>query len=269
MKFWNFRNKDDTTGELMLYGDISDTSWWGDEVTPKDFKNDLDSLGDIKNLNIYINSGGGDVFAGTSIYNMLKRHNAYKTVYIDGLAASIASMIAMAGDKIIMPKNAMLMIHRAWTAAYGNVNDFKKMAETLAQVDNSIATSYTGKTGLEVDEIMEMMDKETWFTASEAVEKKFADEIEAEKLLAASIDGAFLMLNNQKFSLNKYKNMPEIKEIIIIDITTIGDPDPKEMIALIEPANGDKSQPVSDIAATQQKKFYELRRKINQSEGKK
>ena len=257
MKFWNFRNKDESTGELMLYGDISDTSWWGDEVTPKDFKKDLEALGDIKNLDIYINSGGGDVFAGTSIYNMLKRHSAYKTVYIDGLAASIASVIAMAGDKIVMPKNAMLMIHRAWTYTYGNANDLLKMSETLTQVDSSIATSYVGKTGLEVEEVMDLMDKETWFTAAEAVEKKFADEIEAEKLLAASIDGAFLMLNNQKFDMKKYRNMPEIEEIKA----------PEPEASLTEPENGDEGQPVSDIVASQQKDFYALRKKINQIGG--
>lgn len=246
MKFWNFKNKDKDTGELMLYGDISNSSWWGDEVTPKDFKKDLDALGAIKNLNIYINSGGGDVFAGTSIYNMLKRHNAFKTVYIDGLAASIASVIAMAGDKVVMPKNAMMMIHRAWTGLYGNANEFKKMAETLEQVDTSISTSYENKTGLEVEEIKELMDKETWFTAEEAVAKKFADEIEEEKLLAASIDGAFLMLNNQKFDMKKYKNMPEV--------------------IITNENREDNPQPVSDIE-TQQQEFFKLRKKINLLEG--
>lgn len=253
MKFWNFKNKDKDTGELMLYGEISNSTWWGDEVTPKDFKKDLDALGEIRNLNIYINSGGGDVFAGTSIYNMLKRHNAFKTVYIDGLAASIASVIAMAGDKVVMPKNAMMMIHRAWTGLYGNANEFKKMAETLEQVDTSISTSYENKTGLEVEEIKELMEDETWFTAEEAVEKGFADEIEEEKLLAASIDGAFLMINNQKFDMKKYKNMPEIEEV------KTEEPKTNE--------NRDESQPVSDILAAQQQEFFKLRKKINLLEG--
>lgn len=262
MKFWNFKNKDDDTGELMLYGDISNSSWWGDEVTPKDFKKDLDGLGDIKNLNIYINSGGGDVFAGTSIHNMLKRHSAYKTVYIDGIAASIASVIAMAGDKIIMPKNAMMMIHRAWTVLYGNANEFKKMADTLEQVDASISTAYEGKTGLESGEVLQLMEDETWFTASEAVEKGFADEIEEEKLLAASMDGAFLVMNNQKFDLSKYKNAPEVEEI---------EPEPEEPEEPEDPnENRDESQPVSDKSVTeQQSEFFKLRKKINLLEGKK
>lgn len=253
MKFWNFKNKDKDTGELMLYGDISNSSWWGDEVTPKDFKKDLDALGEIRNLNIYINSGGGDVFAGTSIHNMLKRHSAYKTVYIDGIAASIASVIAMAGDKIVMPKNAMMMIHQAFTWTYGNKTELRKMADTLEQVDASISTSYKDKTGLEDDEIAQFMEDETWFTAEEAVEKGFADEIEEEKLLAASIDGAFLMINNQKFDMKKYKNMPEIKEV------KTEEPKTNE--------NRDESQPVSDILAAQQQEFFKLRKKINLLEG--
>ena len=112
-KFWDFKAKENKA-ELMLYGEISDTSWWGDEVTPKAFKSELDALGDVEQIDIYINSGGGDVFAGEAIYNMLRRHNAKKVVHVDGLAASIASIIAMVGDEIVMPENAMLMIHEAW-----------------------------------------------------------------------------------------------------------------------------------------------------------
>ena len=120
-KFWSFKALDETTGELLLYGEISDISWWGDEVTPKQFKEDLDALGDIDVLNVYINSPGGDVFAGQAIYSMLKRHKAQVKVYIDGLAASIASLVAMAGDKVIMPANAMMMIHNPWTWCWGTL----------------------------------------------------------------------------------------------------------------------------------------------------
>src|SRR5690554_4888276 len=103
-KFWRFKNAtgDDGVGELYLYGEISDTTWWGDEVTPKQFITDLKSLGDIRTLNVYINSYGGDVFAGHAIHSQLKRHKATINVYIDGVAASAASIIAMAGDTIFM-----------------------------------------------------------------------------------------------------------------------------------------------------------------------
>jgi ATP-dependent Clp protease protease subunit len=214
MKFWNFQAKDKDTGELMLYGDISSSSWYDDAITPKAFKADLDKLGSIKNLNIYINSGGGDVFAGQAIYSMLKRHEASKTVYIDGLAASIASLIAMAGDKIIMPKNAMMMIHNAWTIAAGNASDFRKMAEDMDKIDESIQQAYMTKTGIDQKDIAELMNAETWFTADDAVKRGFADEIEAEKKLAASIDGGFFMLGNQKFEASRYHNMPEIEPVI-------------------------------------------------------
>lgn len=255
-KFWNFKAKDKDNGELMLYGDISSSTWYGDEVTPKAFKDDLDAMGDIKNLNIYINSGGGDVFAGQAIYSMLKRHNANKTVYIDGLAASIASVIAMAGDKIIMPKNAMLMIHNSWTIAAGNKADLRKIADEMDKIDESIAGTYETKSGIEKEKIANYMDSETWFTAEEAVEQGFADEIEKEKLVAASIKGGFLMLNNQKFDLERFKNMPQIEETA-----------EKETLIEVEEEklneNRDESQPVSDKLADQKDQFYKLRKKIN------
>lgn len=230
-KFWNFKNKDTDTGELMLYGEISDVSWYGDEVTPKQFKNDLDALGDIKNLNIYINSGGGDVFAGQAIYSMLKRHAAYKTSYTDGLAASIASIIAQAADKRVIASNGMMMVHNAWTIALGNKNELRKIADTMEQIDKTLIGVYSEKTGLKDAEIIEMLDAETWMTAEEAVKKGFADEIEEGKKVAASIKGGILMLNSQQFELERYKNKPEITEYT---------PPLNE--------NGGESQPASDKA---------------------
>lgn len=247
MKFWNFKNKEKDIGELMLYGDISSQSWWGDEVTPKDFKKDLDDLGDIKNLNIYINSGGGDVFAGQAIHSMLKRHDSYKTVYIDGLAASIASVIAMAGDKIIMPKNAMMMIHNAWTVAAGNASEFRKLADDMDKIDESIQSTYESKTKLDKDKISELMTDETWMTAEDAVNQGFADEIEQEKILAASIQGGFLILNNQQFDLSRYKNKPQIEEV-------------QEPITTNE--NREEIQPVSDILTEQKRQFNQTKLKI-------
>jgi ATP-dependent Clp protease, protease subunit len=209
-KFWQFKAKGNSTGELMLYGDIAGSTWWGDEVTPKDFKSDLDNLGDIQTLNIYINSDGGDVFAGQAIYSMLKRHSATKIVYIDGLAASIASLIAMAGDKIIMPANAMMMIHRAWTVAMGNANDFRKMAEDMDKIDESIVNVYESKTGMKQEDIITLLDAETWFTAKDALDNGFCDEIEDEKQVVASLSGDFLILNGVNMNLKKYKNAPKL-----------------------------------------------------------
>lgn len=213
-KFWQFRTKKDTgadEGELLLYGDISSSTWWGDEVTPKQFKEDLNDLGDISTLNIYINSGGGDVFAGLAIYSMLKRHKATKKVYVDGLAASIASVIAMAGDIVYMPKNAMMMIHKAWTYGVGNANDFRKLADDMDKIDESILVTYEAKTGLEKDKIIEMVNAETWMTAEEALAYGFADEIEETKQLAAALRPGQLIMNGLTFDLSRYRNPPNLE----------------------------------------------------------
>jgi len=193
----------------MLYGDISSYSWWGDEVTPKQFKEDLDALGDITQLNIYINSGGGDVFAGQAIHSMLKRHSATKTVYVDGLAASIASVIAMAGDTIIMPTNAMMMIHKCWTIALGNADDMRKMADDMDKIDESIVAAYVGKTGLDKEDIIDLMTEETWMTAEDAMSYGFIDEIEESKQVAASVRKGILTINGQEMDLSRFQNPPE------------------------------------------------------------
>lgn len=198
-KFWNLKALDEKTGELTLYGEISNETWWGDEVTPKEFKADLDNLGDIGTLNIYINSPGGDVFAGQAIHSMLKRHPSHKNVYIDGLAASIASVIAMSGDTIFMPKNAMMMIHNPWTIGMGNAIEFRKLAEDLDKIRESLVAAYEGHSTLTRDEIIELMDEETWLTATECEEYGFCDVVEEEKNMAASIDKTLLM---------RYKNTP-------------------------------------------------------------
>lgn len=255
-KFWNFKVAQ-KNAELLLYGDISDASWWGDEVTPKQFKADLDALGDVTELDIYINSGGGDVFAGFAIYNMLKRHAAKKTMHVDGLAASIASVIAMAGDKIIMPENAMMMIHDAWAIAAGNKAKLRKIADDLEKADGSIIGIYAARTGMPESDIAAKMDAETWFTAAEAVEAGLADEIEAGKKLAASIDGEFLSLNGQKFDLSRYKNTETPRQIA----PKSAEP-PQNGIST--PDNGGESQPVADRPALQdqRKRFDQIRRKI-------
>lgn len=239
-KFWNFKAKDKGSAELFLYGEISSSTWWGDEVTPKQFKADLDALGDVGELSVFINSGGGDVFAGQAIYSMLKRHAAKKTVYVDGLAASIASVIAMAGDKVIMPSNAMMMIHNAWTFAAGSASHFRKLADDMDKVDESIVTTYTAKTGKESQEIKGMMDAETWMTAKDALDMGFADEIEEEKKLAASIDDGYFNLNGQRFDMSHYKNPPPIEPLITND-------------------SRDESRPVSD---SQKARFQNIRKKI-------
>jgi ATP-dependent Clp protease protease subunit len=255
LKFWNFKAKDEKTGELMLYGDISSSTWYGDEVTPKNFKDDLDALGDISTLDIYINSGGGDVFAGQAIYSMLKRHKATKNVFIDGLAASIASVIAMAGDKIYMPSNAMMMIHRAWTVGIGNANDFRKLADTMEQIDQSLIEVYKVKTGMSDSQVIELLDAETWLTAKDAIGYGFADEMQTEKQIAASLDGNILNINNVQVNFERFKNPPKLAFL-----PPKNEYEPPKIDEVPPPEQGDdiETPPKPDEQAMAKQKFYEL-----------
>ena len=166
------KNLTSTSADLYFYGDIV-SSWWGawddTDQYPEKVKNFLDEAKG-KDLNIYINSGGGSVFAGMAIYNMLKRHDGNKTVYVDGLAGSISSVIALAGDKVVIPRNAYMMIHKPWCSTYGNANDLRDQADMLDKIEEGILNVYSEnlKDGIELDEIKELVNAETWLTGDEA-----------------------------------------------------------------------------------------------------
>lgn len=199
-------NKANNKVELYIYGDIvsDNDKWFETDVTDMEIKEFLDEIKDAKELDIYINSGGGSVFAGMAIYNMLSRHKAKKTVYVDGLAASIASVIALVGDTVYIPSNAYFMIHRAWGFEVGNAEDMLKMAETLEKIDQGILNVYKEKLrdGITEQEIWQMMQDETWFTGDEA-EKYFKNILATEPVKASACISKDL--------LNKYKNVPEIE----------------------------------------------------------
>jgi ATP-dependent Clp protease, protease subunit len=212
-RFWNLKQTTKNSAELTLYGDISDYSWWGDEVTPQQFADDLKALGDVDEISVRINSGGGDVFAGLAIHNMLKRHKAKVTVYVDGLAASIASIIAMAGDKVVMPKGSMMMVHNPWTSVWGgDAEDFRHTADVLDKIRDSLVDVYAEKTKLDKEEIKALLDAETWLTAEDAVAKGFADEIESTMSIAASIRGKTAIINGVQVDWSKFKNAPILPE---------------------------------------------------------
>lgn len=175
-KFWNWvRNENDESRALFLNGEISDETWYGDEVTPKMFKEELqDGEGDIT---VWINSPGGDVFAAAQIYNMLMDYKGNVTVKIDGLAASAASVIAMAGTEVQMSPVAMMMIHNPATIAIGDSSEMKKAIDMLDEVKESIMNAYEIKTGLSRSRISHLMDAESWFNAKKAVELGFADKL--------------------------------------------------------------------------------------------
>lgn len=184
------KNKIGDSAELYIYGDIVDnTDWkWDDyEVMPDDVKGVLDQINDTNELNIYINSGGGSVYAGLAIYNMLKRHKAHKTVHVDGIAASIASVIALAGDKVIIPSNAYFMIHKAWSFGYGNSGEMRKLADTLDKIDEGILNTYKEniRDDVDIETIKQMVASETWMTGEEA-SKYFNIEVSESVNVAAS-----------------------------------------------------------------------------------
>ena len=185
-KFWKFKkltNKTETDNEtvtetenvLVLNGVIADESWWGDEVTPKLFKDELASY--TGDLTVFINSPGGDVFAANEIYNALKEHKGRITVKIDSLAASAASVIAMSGDMVYMSPVSMLMCHNPSMMLYGEVSELEQGIEFLNQVKESIINAYQVKTGLSRAKISKMMDSETWLNAKAALDLGFCDKI--------------------------------------------------------------------------------------------
>ena len=174
-KFWNWIKDSDETRTLRLEGPIDEESFWGDEITPQMFRDELNAgEGDVT---VWINSPGGNVFAAAEIYTMLKDYKGRITVKIDAIAASAASVVAMAGDVVQMSPVAMLMIHDPSTVAMGNTKDMEKAIEVLNEVKESIINAYAAKSGLTHARIANLMSNETWMNAKKAVELGFADEI--------------------------------------------------------------------------------------------
>lgn len=175
-KFWNWvKNDAEEERTLVLNGEISDETWYGDEVTPKLFEKELNA--GTGNITVWINSPGGCVFAAAQIYNMLMEYKGDVTVKIDALAASAASVIAMAGTKVLMSPVGLMMIHNPMTIAIGDSREMQKAGEMLDEVKESILNAYEIKTGLNRTRISHLMDGESWFNAKKAVELGFADGI--------------------------------------------------------------------------------------------
>jgi len=175
-KFWNWIKDEDSGGRvLFLNGEISDETWYGDEVTPAAFRSELEEGED--DITVWINSPGGDVFAAAQIYNMLMDYPHDVTVKIDSIAASAASVIAMAGTTVLMSPVAMMMIHNPATIAIGDSAEMQKAIAMLDEVKESIMNAYEIKTGISRAKISHLMDAETWLNASKAKEMGFADDI--------------------------------------------------------------------------------------------
>ncbi|HBG4654520.1 TPA: Clp protease ClpP [Clostridioides difficile] len=219
------KNETKDNAELYFYGDIV-SSWLGalddTDQYPESIKKFLDNVKG-KDLDIYINSGGGSVFAGMAIYNMLKRHKGFKTVYIDGLAASIASVIALAGDKVIIPSNAYFMIHKPWCNVYGNSNELREQAEILDKIEEGIINVYSENLSLDVniEDIKNMLNNETWLTGEEAIKyfnMEISDNVNAVACLSDMYDKYLKVPTN----INKNtKNYDIEKEKLLLELDLI------------------------------------------------
>jgi ATP-dependent protease ClpP protease subunit len=225
--------------DLYIYGDVVGDSydWWTDEIIRSEtsantFRETLAQYENVSEIRIYINSYGGSVFEGTAIYNQLKRHSAKKTVYIDGFACSIASVIAMAGDEIVMPRNALMMIHNAWMCAYGNAAELRKAADDLEVINNAGKQAYLQKAGEKIDSeelLSKMMDDETWLTAEDCINYGLADRFADED---ADMSNATTVL--QKANLNIEQRINLQKSLVA------------QLRQLAEPCNGEvESDPIS------------------------
>lgn len=183
-QMWELKQKTQGTLDLYIYGDVEADwyDWWREEVVRSEtsantFRDELAAHPEVSQINIYINSQGGSVIEGTAIYNQLKRHPAHKTVYVDGFACSIASVIAMAGDEVVMPRNTMMMLHNMWMVVRGNAAELRKAADDLDKMNEAGREAYLQKAGdkLTPEMIAQMEDDETWLTAQECMEYGLAD----------------------------------------------------------------------------------------------
>ena len=201
-KWYNIQNKAGETADIYIFDEIGTYG-----VTAQDFISEIKGLKDMP-INLRINSLGGDVFDGMAMYNVIKRREAKTTVYIEGIAASIATIIALGADEVIMAENSLFMIHNAWGGTSGEAKDMRKTAETLDKITSELTDIYVKKTGLSYDTLAEMMDEESWLNADEAFALGFIDTISDSIKVAA------------KYDVSKFKNITqeEIKNKLSINI---------------------------------------------------
>lgn len=213
-KFWDFIPGTDTKPpELLLYGPISSQkSWWEDRVTPQQFNEELDALGNVSEIIVRINSGGGDVFAANAIFTRLKDHPAKVTVKIDGWAASAATIIAMAGDIIKIARNGVFMIHDPAMTVWDTfkAEEFEKMAEKLKVIKQSIVNAYAMKTGRKPDDIESLMANETWWTGESAVENGFCDALMFEDASTVVENSSQIVVNSTPIDISVFKTVPKM-----------------------------------------------------------
>ena len=218
---WKVTAKSANEAEILLYDLIADfdDSEWG-FISAKGLINQIKALGNIENITLRINSVGGDVWQAQSMYSYLKSHAAKITVRIDGIAASAASVVAMAGDKIIMPSNSLMMIHNPAGGVYGEAEDMRGTAEILDKIRDTIANVYIARTGLDREKIISMMNAETWMTANEAHDLKFCDEvIESVAVSAKAVKGGMIFRNGFGFARIDENLSAKLPENVVMKVS--------------------------------------------------
>lgn len=205
--------------DISIYGNIGKSFWETEQkvenncLCVEDLEKILQNNKNANTIDIYINSTGGSVFEGIAIYNILKRHKAYKKVHINGFACSIASVIAMCGNQVLMPKSSIMMIHNAWTVAMGNSKEMRKIADDLDKINEMIKSTYINKTNIDMTTLTELMDNESYLSADECLQYGFCTKVEDDtEETQNSVDNAL----NENISLfsNKLDRLKEIKNTI-------------------------------------------------------
>ncbi|MFK0570563.1 head maturation protease, ClpP-related [Endozoicomonas sp.] len=204
-QWFTFKNEADKTPELFIYDDIDD--WWG--VSAQSVIDQIREV-DAAEINVRVNCRGGMVFEGIAIYNTLRLHKANVHISIEGLAASIASVIAMAGDTVTIAENAMMMIHNLYGWAQGDAEAMRKTADVMDKIADSITVSYTDRTGKSIEEMKALMESETWYTAAEALEAGLVDQVDSPVKAAACFD--LSMFNNTPAGFGRLERQPENKQ---------------------------------------------------------
>lgn len=210
-KFWNVKTDDGAKrARIDLFGYVGGSKEWNDGFNEKDFLDEFRAIPSDAELEISVNSFGGSVYTGLSIYSLLKAHKGSITIRIDGAAMSAATIItSVPGAKVIMPKGSMMMIHKVSSGVWGNTDDMRKAADDMEKLEENLINIYVEKTGRAVDEIKEKVNAESYFTAEEAVEFGLADEIDETTEVKNTASGGFVMLNGLKADSRFFANAPK------------------------------------------------------------
>ena len=235
-KFWQFCNHTGNVVELLLYGDISQTSWWGDEVTPREFANELRELGPLDSITVRINSGGGDVFAAQTIGNLLEQHPAQVTAKIDGLCASAATIVASHCGKVVAANDSTYMIHPAkmGLCGYYEAGDLQSYIEALNTIKKNIVSLYAKKTGHTEDEVAAWMDATSWWTGPEAKDNGFVDELVDEDAPMVENRDGILFVNHVSMSMPFDKAPKTVKDNLAAPAAGCTDISHEEVIDMAE-----------------------------------